>query len=171
MWARAWPLNCFSQRMSVTSLSDLSRQHMLSILGYNSANQSGNASALSIGNASSGSSKQLSPFAQMLTELQQVEQSNPANYAKMTQQISTNLAAASSTAKIRGNSALASQLTSLSKDFASASQSGQMPNVTDLAGAIQMPASSITPSSTSPTAAQMNPLQIIGTVIGKVAGL
>lgn len=145
---------------------------MLSILGYNTAGQAGNASALTMGGPASGASpKQLSPFAQILTELQQLEQSNPASYAKTTQQISTNLAAASSTAQIRGNSSLATQLRTLSKDFGAASQTGQMPNVTDLASSLQMPANTITPPSGSPTAPQMNPLQIIGTVIGKVAGL
>ena len=137
---------------------------MLSILGYNSANQSSPAS-----NAANPSSTKLSPFAQMLTELQQVEQANPAQYAKVTQQISTNLAAASSTAQIRGNTSLATQLTTLSKDFATASQTGQMPNVNDLASALQNP--SATAVSNAPTAPHTNPLQIIGSAIGKVASI
>ncbi len=158
--------------MSVSSLSELSRQHMLSILGYTSTNQNSqsNSAANSSSLAANSSSNHLSPFAQMLAELQQVEQANPAQYAKMTQQISTNLLAASSTAQIRGNTSLATQLTTLSKDFATASQSGQMPNVNDLSNAMQTSAASA-PAGNAPTAAHMNPLQIIGSVIGKVVGV
>jgi hypothetical protein len=113
---------------------------------------------------------QLSPFAQILAQMQQVEQANPAEYSKMTQQISTNLLAASSSAQIRGNSTLAGQLTALSKDFATASQTGQIPNVNDLASAMQTTGATV-PASSSPTAPHMNPLQIIGNVIGKVSGI
>jgi hypothetical protein len=111
---------------------------MLNILGYGSANQSTQSkttSNLSLGGGTSGG--QLSPFAQMLSELQQLEQGNPKQYAKVSQQISTNLSAAASSAQTQGNSSLASQLTTLSKDFATASQTGQLPNMGDLAKAIQ----------------------------------
>ncbi len=82
-------------------------------------------------------SNQLSPFAQMLAELQQMEESNPGQYAKVSQQISTNLATAASTAQTRGNTSLATQLNTLSKDFSTASQTGQLPNVGDLEKAMQ----------------------------------
>ncbi len=141
-----------------TSISGLAHQQALNILGLNSANRS-------------PQQQPLAPFAQILTELQQIEQANPAKYAKTTQQISTNLAAASSTAQIRGNTALAAQLTNLSKDFAAASQTGQMPNITGLAATLQSPASTMTPPSASPTGPQMTPLQLIGAVIGRAAGL
>lgn len=107
---------------------------MLSILGYSSAKQSSTSSGNTI---SSGlratSSGQLSPFAQMLSELQQLGQSNPTQYSQVSQQISTNLSAAATNAQTHGHATLASQLTTLSKDFATASQTGQMPNVSDLA--------------------------------------
>jgi hypothetical protein len=155
--------------MSVSSLSDLSRQHMLSILGYNSTGQSSQA-GVGASLAASKNGGQLSPFAQILAQMQQVEQANPAQYSKMTQQISTNLLAASSSAQIRGNSTLAGQLTALSKDFAAASQTGQIPNVNDLASAMQTTGATV-PASSVPTAPHMNPLQIIGNVIGKVSGI
>jgi hypothetical protein len=118
--------------MNVSSISDLARQHMLSILGYSSTGQIASTSNLTIGSATSSTTGTLSPFAQMLTEMQQMEQANPAQYAQVSQQISTNLAAASSQAQARGNTKLATSLSTLSKDFSSAAQSGQLPNITDL---------------------------------------
>jgi hypothetical protein len=123
--------------MNVSSISDLARQHMLSILGYSSTGQSSSTGNLTIGTSNGSSSTTLSPFAQMLTELQQMEQANPGQYSQVSQQISTNLAAAASTAQARGNTKLATQLSTLSKDFSSASQSGQLPNITDLMNTMQ----------------------------------
>lgn len=79
---------------------------------------------------------QLSPFAQLMSTLQQLQQSNPAQYQQVTQQISTNLQSAAQTATSNGNTAAATQLNQLSTDFANASQSGQLPNIQDLAQAV-----------------------------------
>jgi hypothetical protein len=79
---------------------------------------------------------QLSPFAQVLNQLQQLQQTDPAKYAQVTQQIATNLQSAAQTATTDGNTTAASQLTQLSSDFSTASQSGQIPKIQDLAQAI-----------------------------------
>jgi hypothetical protein len=79
---------------------------------------------------------QLSPFAQVLSSLQQLQHSNPSQYQQVTQQISTNLQTAAQSATTSGDTSLASQLTQLSTDFSGASTSGQLPNVQDLAQAI-----------------------------------
>jgi hypothetical protein len=131
---------------------------MLNILGYSSPSQTGQASGItsnvannmSIGATTSG---QLSPFAQMLSQLQQLEGSSPSQYAKETQQISTNLAAASSTAQTRGETTLAAKLSTLSQDFSTASRTGQLPNVGDLEKAMQSAAQANTAgtSTTAPT--------------------
>jgi hypothetical protein len=81
-------------------------------------------------------SSQLSPFAQLMNTLQQLQQSDPSKFAKVTQQIATNLQGAAQTATAGGNTAAASQLNQLATDFSSASTSGQLPNVADLAKAI-----------------------------------
>lgn len=78
---------------------------------------------------------QLSPFAQILSELQQLQQQNPSEYAQVTQQIATNLQSAAQTDQANGNSTGASQLTQLATDFLNASQSGQLPDIWDLAQA------------------------------------
>ena len=81
-------------------------------------------------------SGQLSPFAQLMSTLQQLQQSNPAQYQQVTQQIATNLQNAAKTATTDGNTSAAAQLNQLATDFTNASQSGQLPNISDLAQAI-----------------------------------
>jgi hypothetical protein len=81
-------------------------------------------------------SSQLSPFAQLAGILQQLQQSNPTKYAQVTEQISTNLQTAAQTAQSQGNTNAAGQLTQLASDFSTASQSGQLPNLQDLAQAV-----------------------------------
>jgi hypothetical protein len=78
----------------------------------------------------------LSPFAQVMSELQQLQQSNPTQYQQVTQQIATNLTTAAQTATTAGNTTAASQLTQLATDFTNASTSGQLPSISDLAQAI-----------------------------------
>ncbi len=87
------------------------------------------------GNA--GSAANSTPFAQVLNSLEQVQQTNPAQYKSVTQQISTSLQAGAKWATASGNSVLGGQLSRLSADFSVASNSGQLPNVPDLAQAFQ----------------------------------
>ena len=78
----------------------------------------------------------LSPFAQLMSTLQQLQQSDPAKYQQVTQQIATNLQSAAQTAQSDGNTTAATQLNQLAGDFTTASKSGQLPNIQDLAQAI-----------------------------------
>jgi hypothetical protein len=71
-----------------------------------------------------------------MSTLQQLQQSNPSEYKQVTQQIATNLQNAAKTATADGNSTQATQLNQLATDFTNASQSGQLPNVQDLAQAV-----------------------------------
>ena len=79
---------------------------------------------------------QLSGFAQLAATLQQLQQSNPAQYKQVTQQIAANLQSAAQTAQASGNTAAAAQLNQLATDFTNASNSGQLPNLQDLANAV-----------------------------------
>jgi hypothetical protein len=79
---------------------------------------------------------QLSPFAQVMSTLQQLQQSDPAKYQQVTQQIATNLQKAAQTAQSNGNVTAANQLNQLADDFSKASNNGQLPNVQDLAQAM-----------------------------------
>jgi hypothetical protein len=68
---------------------------------------------------------QISPFAQMMNTLQQLQQSDPTEYKRVTAQIATGLETAAKTATADGNTAAATQLTTLATDFTTASTSGQ----------------------------------------------
>ncbi|MBZ5608966.1 MAG: hypothetical protein LAP38_11955 [Acidobacteriia bacterium] len=122
------------------SINNLSSNYLQSVLG--SALQN---SGLTTGTAgSSGTSsvalqtdqRQLSPFAQVMSALQQLQQSDPAKYQQVTKQIAANLQSAAQTAQAEGNTTEANRLSQLAQDFTSASQSGQLPNIQDLAKAI-----------------------------------
>jgi len=63
---------------------------------------------------------QLSPFAQILSSLQQLQQSNPSQYQQVTRQIATNLQNAAKTAQSEGNTTAANQLNQLANDFTTA---------------------------------------------------
>jgi hypothetical protein len=84
----------------------------------------------------SSDNSQLSPLAQVLSTLQQLQQSDPTEYQQLTGQIATNLQTAAQTATADGNTAAANQLNQLATDFTNASQSGQLPDIQDLAQAI-----------------------------------
>jgi hypothetical protein len=81
-------------------------------------------------------STQLSPFAELMNTLQQMQQANPAKYQQVMGQIATNLEGAAKTATSQGNTAAATELNQIASDFANSSESGQLPNVLDLAKAI-----------------------------------
>lgn len=79
----------------------------------------------------------LSPFAQLLSTLQKLQQSDPTKYQQVTQQVATNLQSAAATAQSEGNTTLANRLNQLASDFTDTSKSGQLPNVQDLAQAVR----------------------------------
>jgi hypothetical protein len=124
--------------MSIGPLINLADGYIQSLFSTPSSGTS-QAGTASTGTSTSGGTQdtnQLSPFAQVLSSLQQLQQSNPTQYQQVTQQISANLQTAAQTATANGNTSLANELNKLSADFSSASTSGQLPNVQDLAQAI-----------------------------------
>ena len=130
--------------MSIGSINPLSNSYLQSILASaiqgtglttNSANNSLSTSATSSTSQASDNS-QLSPFAQLMSELQKLQQTDPAKYQQVTQQIATNLQTAAQTATAAGDTTKAAQLTQLATDFSNASKSGQLPNMQDLAQAM-----------------------------------
>jgi len=128
----------FRKRMSINSVSSLTNNSYLEQI-LNSALQTYGASANSTNTASASQnsdSSQLSPFAQILSTLQELQQSDPGEYATLTQQIATNLQTAAQTDTADGNTSGASELTQLATDFTTASTSGQLPNIADLAQAL-----------------------------------
>jgi hypothetical protein len=123
--------------VSSNSINTLSNSYVQSI--FNNALPGAGASTSQtggVGSTQQSDNSQLSPFSQVLTDLQQLQQNNPTQYQQVTQQIATNLQTAAQTASLQGNTNAASQLTKLAADFTNASASGQLPNIQDLAQAI-----------------------------------
>lgn len=123
--------------MSTGAISSLYSANLQSILSGAFQGVSSSLSPASVTNTTPPDSGQLSPFAQDLATLQQLQQTDPAKYKQVTGQIATNLNAAAQTAQQNGNTAAANQLSQLAGDFSTASSSGQLPNVQDLAKAVQ----------------------------------
>jgi hypothetical protein len=105
--------------MAIGSLINLAGSVVHSLFNANSASTSANST----------------PFTQILNSLEQVQQTNPAQYKAVTQQLSASLQAGAQIATASGNAVLAGQLSRLSADFTVASTTGQLPNVPDLAQA------------------------------------
>jgi len=124
------------------SINQISSSYLQSIFGTalggaGSTNTLGDTQSTgSLSSAASQDNSRLSPFADILNKLQQLQETNPSQYQQVTQQIATNLQTAAQTAQANGNSTAATRLNQLSTDFKGASQSGQFPNVQDLAQAI-----------------------------------
>jgi hypothetical protein len=123
-------------------MGSLSQQYFQNFFGNSSTNSVSNLPATASSTSSSTSSlNQLSPFALLLSDLQKLEQNNPTQYSQVTQKISTHLQSAAQQAKAKGDTKLADKLATLSTDFSNASQSGQLPNVQDVAASGQNAAS------------------------------
>ena len=129
--------------MSIGSINPLSNVQSLLATALQSAGLTTNTNSNSLSSLNATSSvgqtsdnSRLSPFAQMLAELQQLQTTDPAKYSQVTQQIASNLTTAAQTATSSGNTTAATQLTQLASDFTSASKSGQLPSVSDLAQAV-----------------------------------
>ena len=155
--------------MSIGSLNPLSNSYLQSILTSaiqstglttNSAHRRLNGTGALSSVAQTTDNSQLSPFAQLMSELQKLQQTDPAKYQQVTSQIATNLQTAAQTATASGDTTKAAQLTQLATDFSNASKSGQLPDMQDLAQAIggghhhhhhHVEAASTDPTSTSST--------------------
>lgn len=83
---------------------------------------------------------QLSPFAQLMTQLQQLQQSDPTQFKQETAQLASSLQQASATAQANGNSREATLLGDLSGAFQTASTAGQMPDFAQAASQGAAPA-------------------------------
>ena len=168
--------------MSIGSINPLSNPYLQSILTSaiqstglttNSANNSLSTSAASSVFQAPDSS-QLSPFAQLMSQLQKLQQTDPAKYQQVTSQIATNLQTAAQTATAAGNTTAATQLTQLATDFSNASKSGQLPPMEDMARAMgghhhhhhHVEAASTDPTSTSSTSPTSSASQTLSQLLG-----
>ena len=124
--------------MSTSAISNLPGSYLeqalvgaLQSITGNTTNPSSTTGATS----SQSDSSQLSPFAQLVSGLQQLQEADPSEYKQFTAQVATNLQSEAQTVQSQ-SPATAAQLTQLSADFSGASQTGQLPNLQDLAEAV-----------------------------------
>jgi hypothetical protein len=103
--------------MVIGPLVNLASSFIESLIPGSSSNRSGTPSTQN--------ANQTSPFAEVLSS---VQQSNPVPFQTVTQQIASYLQTGAQAATANGNTALASRLTQLSTDLANGSTSGQFPN-------------------------------------------
>ena len=126
--------------MNINALSNVADQYIQSLMGVssNSTTSTGGTSSTAVATATApqDAAPQLSPFAQALSLLQQLQESDPAKYQQVTSQIASNLQTAANTATANGDTSKASELNQLANDFTSASQNNTLPNIQDLAQAI-----------------------------------
>jgi hypothetical protein len=157
--------------MSIGPLVNLAAGAIQSIFSH--SHKSTNAPTVTSTLGSNQDTNQLSPFAQVLSSLQQLQQSSPSQYQQVTQQISNSLQKAAQSATASGNTGLATELTQLSTDFRNASTSGQSPNLQDLAKAIGSGhhhhhhggAPEVASDSGSSANSSLNPLSIISSTL------
>lgn len=120
---------------SMGSISGISSSLLQSSL-FQSTGATGNVSVGGTSQTSSLSdSNQLSPLARLLGDLQALQQTDPAKYKDVTSQIAAKLKSAADADTASGNTSGASQLNQLASDFNTASSTGQLPNIQDLAKA------------------------------------
>ena len=130
--------------MSTSGISNLSGSYLeqalagaLQSVTQSTAAQStaGSTASTTAATSTKSDSSQLSPFAELVSGLQQLQEANPTEYKQFAAQVATNLTNEAQT--IQGQSpGAAAQLTQLAADFTSASQSGQLPSLQDLAQAV-----------------------------------
>src|SRR5579883_2935122 len=106
--------------MSIGSLSRLTNNYIQSPISKQLTNTTSTPGGTNINSASFAQqpdTNNFSPFAQVLSALQQLQQSNPTQYQQVTQDIGNQLESAAQTAAADGNTQAAANLTQLAADF------------------------------------------------------
>ena len=103
---------------------------------FGSGSTSSTQAAPSTSSAPPAKSTQLSFVGNLVNQLQQALQNNPAKFTKMTAAIGAKLQKVATEAQGNGDTALANKLNGLAQEFQNASQTGQMPSLSNLQAAM-----------------------------------
>jgi len=123
------PAIAIRKGMVIAPLVNLATDFIDSLLPGSSSTSAASSTSASSNTTSAGStatSNATSPFAQVLSSLQQ---SDPAEFQSVTQQITGYLNTGAQTATANGYTTLASQLSQLSTDFTNISANSQLPGL------------------------------------------
>jgi hypothetical protein len=132
--------------MNVNSLSSISNPYIQSLISNTISNATNGTSVSQSSLTQTQDANQLSPFTQILSTLQQLQQSNPTEYQQVTSQIATNLQTAAKTATADGNTSQATELNQLATDFQNASQNNTLPQYSGSGAGFERPRPSSRPS-------------------------
>ena len=124
---------------AITSMLSCLPQPVGSIANVASSLFGSNPASSSATSSTPATTSQLSSVGSLINQLQQVLQSNPAKFSKVTAAISTRLQKTASQFQANGDTALSNKLNALAQEFQTASQTGQMPSLTSLQAVIASP--------------------------------
>lgn len=110
--------------MTINPLSSVSHMLLSGITNHPAFGTSQTGST----NALLHDQSQLSPFAQLMSTLQQLQQSDPSKYRQVTATLASDLQQAAANAQGSGNAGEANALDQLAASFTQASQTGQLPS-------------------------------------------
>ena len=116
--------------MTISNLSQIQPQNLwaeLTQLGNSSGTSSSSSATLP-----QDPTPQLSTASQFLSNLQNLQTTNPGQFKQVTQGLATELQNMAQAATSAGNTSAAGALTRLASDFQTASQTGQMPSTEQL---------------------------------------
>ena len=114
--------------MTINSLSNTQPSYLDSI-DNNSGTSQGVSNSSAPATLPQDSTPQISPAASFLSQLQQLQQQDPAEFQQVTSNISNQLRQAAQTATSNGNTTQATQLNKLADQFQSASNGGAIPSL------------------------------------------
>ena len=121
--------------MNISSVSSLvPRWAQLPANASGNAETSGSTSPTFL-TAQPAGTAQISPSAQLMSMLQQLQQQNPGQFKQVVSSIATSLQKKAQQAQSNGDTADASRLNQLAAEFQKSVQTGQLPSVQDLQGA------------------------------------
>lgn len=117
--------------VNISALSNILPSLFQTGMSSSNANRSNAASPVSTSLAQDASST-ISPLANFLSQLQQLDQQNPTEFKQVAANIGQQLTTEATAAEAQGNTAQANQLNQLASVFNSSAQTGQVPNAQQL---------------------------------------
>jgi len=117
--------------MSISPLTNL-LPNLLQTGNIPATINNGSAASLIAATTPQGESASISPIANFLSQLQQLQQQNPAEFTQVMANIGQQLTTEANTAQSQGNTAQANQLNQLAAVFDSSAQTGQLPTAQQL---------------------------------------
>jgi hypothetical protein len=138
-----------------------------SLFGSGSTSSTSSAPATS---STPAATTKLSAVGSLINQLQQLAQSNPGKFSKVTAAISTKLQKVASQVQAGGDTALAGTLNAVAQQFQTASQTGQMPSLSNLQAAVTSGNSQGLGLAAAYQSASQSSMQVLSALTASAAG-